>query len=327
MRAFVTGGSGFLGRNLIPYLVEHGWEVRALARSPDAGAAVRASGAEPASGDITSGEGLVEHLRGCDAAFHAAAWANDWGDPAVAWNANVVGTERMLTAAREAGVKRFVHVSTEAVLVGAPIVRATEEWPYPTRSLGLYTWTKREAEKLARAASAPGFDVMVVRPRFIWGKGDTSLMPKFVEAAKSGTLKWFGGGRYLTSTCHVRNSCEGMLKAAEKGAPGEIYFLTDGEPIAFREIISALLKKEGVDPDVGSIPTFVAHASSIVMDATWRLLHLKSRPPLPHASFHLKGEDVTVVDAKARKEIGYTGEMTIEAGLAEIPDRAVQTRN
>lgn len=320
MRAFVTGGSGFVGRNLIPYLVEHGWEVRALARSPEAGAAVRASGAEPATGDITSSEGLADNVRGCDAAFHAAAWADDWGDPAVAWNANVVGTERMLTAAREAGVKRFVHVSTEAVLVGAPIVRATEDWPYPTRSLGLYTWTKREAEKLAKAASAPGFDVMVVRPRLIWGKGDTTLTPRFVEAAKSGTLKWLSGGRYLTSTCHVRNCCEGMLKAAEKGAPGEIYFLTDGEPVAFREIISALLKKEGVDADaIGSIPAFLAHASSIAMDAAWRLLRLKGRPPLPHASFHLMGEEVTVVDAKARKELGYAGEVTIAAGLAEIP--------
>lgn len=323
MRAFVTGGSGFLGRNLIPYLRERGWDVRALARSPDAAAAVRAAGAEPAPGDITSSEGLVERLRGCDAAFHAAAWANDWGDRAVAWDANVAGTERMLTAAREAGVKRFVHVSTEAVLVGGrPIVRATEDWPYPTRSLGLYTWTKREAEKLARAASAPGFDVTIVRPRFIWGKGDTTLMPKFVEAAKSGVLKWFGGGRYFTSTCHVRNVCEGMLKAAEKGAPGEVYFLTDGEPIEFREFISTLLKKEGVEPPAASIPHAIAHASSIVMDLGWRLLRLRSRPPLPHASYHLMGEEVTVIDAKARKELGYEGAVTIAAGLAEIPEKS-----
>lgn len=320
MLAFVTGGSGFLGRNLIPYLKEKGWKVRALARSEKAADAVKASGAEPAHGDITSDAGLVEHLKGCDAAFHCAAWADDWGDLAEAWNANVAGTERLLTAAKAAGVKRFVHVSTEAVLVGGkPIVRATEDWPYPVRSLGLYTWTKREAEKLARAASTYGFDVMSVRPRFIWGRGDTTLVPRFVEARKSGALKWIAGARYLTSTCHVRNVCEGMLKAAEKGAPGEVYFLTDGDPIPFREIITRLLEKEGVDANTGSIPGFIAHGSSIAMDAAWRLFKLKGRPPLPHASFHLMGEEVTVVDAKARKELGYSGEMTVPQGLAEIP--------
>ena len=319
MRAFVTGGSGFLGRNLIPYLKEKGWEVRALARSTNAAAAVRASGAEPALGDITAEAGLVDHLRGCDAAFHAAAWADDWGEKAVAWEANVTGTERMLAAARAAGVKRFVHVSTEAVLVGGKrIVRATEDWPYPSRSLGLYTLTKREAEKRARAASVPGFDVMTVRPRFIWGKGDTTLVPRFVEASKSGALKWIAGGRYLTSTCHVRNVCEGMVKAAEKGSPGEVYFLTDGEPMEFREIITALLKREGVDANVGSVPKFVAHSGAIVMDAAWRLLRLKGRPPLPHASFHLMGEEVTVVDAKARRELDYSAETTVARGLAEI---------
>ena len=320
MRAFVTGGSGFLGRNLIPYLVEKGWNVRALARSAAAADAVKASGADPVMGDLTSDAGLAEGMSGCDAVFHGAAWADDWGVLAEAWNANVTGTERVLTAAKAARVKRVVHVSTEAVLVGGkPIVKATEDWPYPMRSLGLYTWTKREAEKLARAASVYGFDVMTVRPRFIWGKGDTTLVPRFVEARKSGALKWIGGGRYLTSTCHVRNVCEGMLKAAEKGAPGEVYFLTDGAPVEFRDFITQLLAKEGVDANVGSIPRAVAHASSIAFDATWRLFKMKGRPPLPHASFHLMGEEVTVIDEKARRELGYTGEVTIAAGLAAIP--------
>ena len=233
--AFVTGGSGFLGRNLITYLAARGWRVRALARSEEAMAAVRAQGAEAVAGDLSVGPAVKGAMRGCDALFHAAAWANDWGDEQVAWEANVTGTERLLTAAREAGIPRFIHVSTEAVLLGgAPILLADEARPLPDKPLGTYARTKGAAEKRVLAANQPGFATVVVRPRFIWGKGDTTILPRLVEATKSGALQWIGGGAYLTSSCHVTNVCEGMLKAHERGRPGEIYFLTDGAPVPFR---------------------------------------------------------------------------------------------
>jgi nucleoside-diphosphate-sugar epimerase len=251
--------------------------------------------------------------------FHSAALADDWADERVAWEANVVGTERMIAAAREAGVPRVVHVSTEAVLIGGgPIVQADETRPRAQKPIGVYPKTKGEAEKRAIAACAPGFDVVVVRPRFIWGKGDTNLVPKLIEATRSGALKWIAGGQYLTSTCHVRNVCEGMVKAAAKGGPGEIYFLTDGEPIAFREMIERLLRSAGVEPPTQSVPRWVVHATAIVVDAAWRTLPLRGRPPLTHTAFHLIGNEVTVRDDKARRELGYVGEVTREQGFAEM---------
>jgi nucleoside-diphosphate-sugar epimerase len=317
--AFVTGGSGFLGRNLIAYLRERGWAVRALGRSEAALAQVRAQGAEGVAGDLTIGPAVAAALGGCDVVFHSAAWADDWGDATVAWDANVGGTQRLLSAARAAGVPRLVHVSTEAVLVGGrPIVGADETWEIPRRPMGLYASTKAEAEKRVRAASAPGFAAIVVRPRFIWGKGDTTLLPRFIEAVKTGAMQWIGGGRYLTSTTHVRNVCEGLLRAAEKGKPGEVYFVTDGAPVVFRDMVEKMLATQGVTVPDRSLPRWLAHGVAITTDAAWRWLRLRGRPPLPHASFHLIGEEVTVRDDKARREIGYQGEMTIERGLAEM---------
>lgn len=318
--AFVTGGSGFLGRNLIPYLVAHGWRVKALGRSDGALKAVQSVGAEPVRGDLSSIGSVVEALKGCDVVFHSAAWANDWGELAEAWEANVVGTENVVAAAKAAGVSRLVHVSTEAVLVDGkqPIVQADELRPLPEKPLGPYSISKGAAETLVRKANGPGFETVVVRPRFIWGKGDTTILPKLVESTRAGVLQWIGGGEYLSSTCHVTNVCEGMLKAAERGRGGEVYFLTDGPPQVFKSFISRMLQTQGVTPPVRSVPRFLVGVMAYVGDWVWRVFGLKGAPPLSPAAFHLMGNEVTVSDAKARRELGYVAEISVERGLAEM---------
>src|SRR5258708_3152830 len=115
-RVFVTGGSGFVGRNLIAMLCARGTEVRALARSTAAAEAVAKVGAEAVRGDLSDEAALRAGMAGCNVVFHSAAHVEDWGRFEEFYQANVLGTERMLSAARAAGVPRFVHVSTEAVL-------------------------------------------------------------------------------------------------------------------------------------------------------------------------------------------------------------------
>lgn len=223
----------------------------------------------------------------------------------------------MLQAAISAGVPRFVHVSTEAVLMDGhrPIVQADESWSLPEKPLGPYARTKGEAERRVAAAHARGLQTVVVRPRFIWGKGDTNVLPKLIEATRAGVLQWIGGGEYLTSTCHVTNVCEGMLKAAQKGQPGALYFLTDGPPVIFRKFISDLLETQGVTPPTRSVPRGLVHFFARVGDWAWRTLPLKGSPPLSHSAFFLMGNAVTVNDAKARRELGYEGSVSIAEGL------------
>src|SRR5438128_1624082 len=132
MRAFVTGGSGFLGKNLIRGLVQQGHSVRGLARSPAAASAVRTAGGESVEGDLGNVAAMTEGMRGCDVVFHCAALAKAWGKREEFIEANVHGTENALEASLAAGCKRLVHVSTEAVLVGGgPIRSADERRPLP----------------------------------------------------------------------------------------------------------------------------------------------------------------------------------------------------
>ncbi len=311
-QAFVTGGSGFVGRALIPALVARGVAVRALARSDAAAAAVVAAGATAVRGDLDDGTALVAGMTGCDVVFHAAAYVKPHGPLAEFLRANVEGTENVLTAARQAGVTRFVHIGTEAVLAdGKPIVRADETRPRAARPAGAYPLTKGKAEAAVIAAAKDGLATVVVRPRFIWGKGDTTLLPELKDAVARGRYAWIGGGRYLTSTCHVDNVVEGAIAAAERGRAGEIYFLTDGEPVEFRGFITELLATQGVTVGTRSIPRWVARAIASVTG--WMKV-----PPVTKTAIALVGHEVTVVDAKARRELGYTGAVTIAAGLAAM---------
>ena len=303
-RAFVTGGSGFLGGRLVPALVARGVEVRALARSDASARKVEALGAVSVRGDLVTGP---LDMAGCDACFHAGAVVEEHASYAQQYEANVTGTERVMVAAKAAGIATIVHVGTEAVLAdGKPIVRADETRPRPIHAVGPYPRTKGLAEAAATAAGA-----VVIRPRFIWGNGDTSLMPQIAAAVAHGKFAWVSGGHYLTSTCHVANVVEGALLAADKGKPGEIYFLTDGEPVEFRAFLTQLLATQRVDPGTRSVPRWLAWTAAYA--TSWM-----KTPPVSKAALALMGHEVTVDDRKARRELGYAGKVTIEQGLAEM---------
>src|SRR5581483_9077829 len=147
--AFVTGGSGFIGGKLIERLSAEGYDVRALSRSEAAAEKIRARGGEPVAGELSDVSAMRAGAEGCELAFHAAAALGDWGRKEDFERGNVEGTRNALEATREAGVRRFVHVGTEAALMGGePLVNVDETAPLRPDSPVLYSSTKARAEQL-----------------------------------------------------------------------------------------------------------------------------------------------------------------------------------
>jgi nucleoside-diphosphate-sugar epimerase len=298
--------------------------VRALARSERAAQRVRELGAEPVSGELDDRESLRAGTEGCEVAFHAAAKVEDWGDPADFERLNVEGTKRVLRATREAGVERFVHVGTEAALfAGDPLVNADESAPLRPDSKSLYPATKAKAELAVREASADGFATVVVRPRFVWGPGDTTVLPSIVEMIEKGKFAFVGGGRHRTSTTHVDNTVEGLMLAADKGTPGAAYFVTDGEPIVFREWIQKLVATRGVEAPDKSVPKPVAGAVAAGGETLFKLLRRTDKPPpLTRMAFWVSSLECTLDDSAARRDLGYVPVITREQGLTDLSEQA-----
>jgi nucleoside-diphosphate-sugar epimerase len=317
--SFVTGGSGFIGGALIERLVAEGRPVRALARSDTAAAKVEALGAEAVRGELGDRESLAAGATGCATAFHLAAHLGEWGLWEDFERGNVEGTRNALAGCEEAGVRRFVHCGTEAALMaGEPLVHVDESAPLRPDSRAPYPATKAKAELAVREASRDGFETVAVRPRFVWGKGDTTLLPELVKTVEAGKFAWVGGGRNVTDTAHVDNVVEGLVLGAERGRPGEAYFITDGEPVVFREFVTEMLRTQGVDPPDRSLPAWTAAPLARVSETAWKLLPLPGEPPMTRFRSWLLTQECTIEIGKAREELGYEPLVSHEQGLAEM---------
>jgi nucleoside-diphosphate-sugar epimerase len=317
--ALVTGGSGFVGGYLIRALRAQGHVARGLARSAEAARAVEDAGAEPVRGDLDDPAGLRDAMRGADLVFHAAAKVDEWGRPAEFERVNVEGTKNVLWAARRAGVGRVVHVSTEAVLRdGRPLVEVDERAPLARRPVGWYARSKRDAERAALAANGDGLETVVVRPVFVWGPGDTGWLPGLREAVRTGRFRWIDGGRRPISTTHVANAAHGLVLASERGRAGEVYFVTDGPAIEIREMVTRYLATVGIRPPDRNVQLAGARFMAATAESLWRAFGVRKPPPATRTAVDILGLQCTVVDAKARSELGYEPVVDRDRALEEL---------
>jgi len=315
--AFVTGGTGFLGRRLVQKLVEQRWNVRALHRSPADAERLRALGAEPIEGDLDRDPVLSRGMRDAEVVFHAAALFTNWAPRAEFERSNVVGTGNLLAAAQTAKVKRFVHVGASGAYMGdgKPMIGVTEETPLAYPSWGPYIATKARAQELVLRADRPdGMRTAVVLPSLIWGPRMPTL-EGIVKDVSAGRFAWPNGGKQVMSTSHIDNVCHCTILAAERAPGARAYFVTDGEDHTFRKIITDLLSTRGVEPKGRDVPIGVAWGLSAVMEVVWRTLRLRSQPPLTRQMVRMVGYDFTLSDQRARAELGYSPVVSWDEGI------------
>ncbi|MEZ4385118.1 MAG: NAD-dependent epimerase/dehydratase family protein [Nannocystaceae bacterium] len=317
MRIFITGASGFAGGRIAERLAAAGHEVAAMARSEGSAARVAERGATA----VRCALGAVDpaDLAGVDAIVHAAAKVEDWGEPADFWRANVDGTRQLVDAAQAAGVRRFIHIGTEAVLfAGDDLVDVDETRPFPPRHRFPYSETKAAAERLVLAANSPAMTTIALRPRLIWGPGDATVLPELVKMAEAGAYVWLDGGRHRTSTCHVDNLAAAVERALVSGRGGEAYFIADDVTSTHRDFLSRLAATRGVDLGRRSLPGALVRPLAGGVEGLWRVLRRGRKPPLTRFAISMLSRTVTVSTAKAEAELGYRPVVTVDAGLAAL---------
>lgn len=322
-KAFVTGGTGFLGGRLIRMLVQRGWQVRALHRSPADSAKLKALGAEPVQGALDSVAKLRQGIGDAEVVFHAAALFKLWGTYEAFEHANVDGTRNVLAAAKTQGAKRFVQIGAGAVVMGdgKPMRGVTEDAPQTFPKWAPYTASKGRAQHLVLAADDPeGMRTAVILPPMIWGAG-MPMIHETIKNVRAGRFRWPGGGKSLMSTAHVDNICHAAVLAAERATGGRAYFVTDGQDRPMREMMGTLLATQGVDPGDRSAPLGVAWLMATIMETVWRTFRMKGEPPLTRQMLRLVGYDFTMSDRRAREELGYAPIVTWEEGVEQMRTR------
>jgi 2-alkyl-3-oxoalkanoate reductase len=276
MKVLVTGASGMYGRGVARALVDRGDEVTVLQRRP-AGVA----GAREELGDITDQAVVARAVRGREAVVHLAARVSVVGEWQAFEQVNVQGTATLLEAARLAGIGRLVFVSSPSVAHRSePLVGAGAEPADPDHTRGHYARSKALAERLALTTDGPS--VVAIRPHLVWGPGDTQLIGRIVERARTGRLALIDQGAALIDTTYVDNAVDATVAALDRAEQlhGRAFVVSNGEPRPVREILAEICRAAGVAPPRRRVPFRVAYAGGAAAEAIWRRLGRDDDPPM-----------------------------------------------
>jgi nucleoside-diphosphate-sugar epimerase len=259
MRVFVTGGTGFIGGQVVRRLRERGDEVRALVRSPDKGQALADLGCELVSGALSSKDAIGAGMQGCEAAVHGAA-VYEVGIPEsehrAMYEANVIGTENVLRAALEAKLPKVVYISTVGAFGNTKGQVVDESYEHPGTSFtSYYEETKLEAHRLAkRLIAEEGLPCVIVQPGGVYGPQDHSAIGQQMNQFLAGRMPLIAFPDLGFNMVHVDDVAAGVLLALDKGKPGEAYVL-GGQITTMRELIQTLARVAGKKAPRRSLPT------------------------------------------------------------------------
>ena len=318
---FVTGASGFIGGRLAERLLLEGRRVRVLSRRPLPD--LEARGAEVIPGDLHDEHALARGCRSADTVFHVAGRVGVWGPARDFFRVNVEGTRKLIAAAQEARVPRFVYTSSPSVVFnGGNLAGVDESAPLCTAAPCAYPTSKAEAERLVSAANSADLATVSLRPHLVWGPGDRNVVPRVLALARKGRLKIVGAGHNLVDCTHITNVVDAHLLAeqalAEGRGAGRAYFITNGEPIVLWDWINEVLRGVDVPEIKNHVPLGTAYAAGAVMEALWSVLPFKGEPPMTRfVAKELATDHWFKIDA-ARRDLGYAPRVTMTAGTAEL---------
>jgi 3beta-hydroxy-delta5-steroid dehydrogenase/steroid delta-isomerase len=326
-RVLVTGGSGFVGTNLVTELLDRGHEVRSFDRAPSPLPARERF--QTVVGDITDATDVAKAVEGIDTVIHTAAVIDLMGGGSAparerSFAVNVGGTKNLVRAAQKAGVKRFVYTASNSVVMGGhPITGGDETLPYTQRFADLYTETKVVAEKFVLSQNGEGgLLTCSIRPSGIWGRGDQTMFRKLFESVLKGHVKVLVGSKDVKlDNSYVHNLIHGFILAGEHlvpggSAPGQAYFVNDGEPINMFDFSRPVIEACGERWPTFRVPGRLVHAVMSV----WQWLHFRlglPKPLLEPLAVERVYLDNYFSTAKAERDLGYRPLYTTEAAMSD----------
>lgn len=319
MKIFVTGGTGFIGGEVVSQLRARGDEVVCLVRSPGKATKLRELDSKLVVGSLSDEAAIRQGMEGCDAVIHAAAMY-EVGIPAkqrpAMWEANVTGTERVMKAALAEKIPRIVYVSTVGIFGNTRKQVVDESYENPeTDFTSYYEETKLEAHKLVqRMIDEQELPAIIVQPGGVYGPGDTSQVADLLEQFFAGKLPLMPFPELGICMSHVEDIASGVLLALHRGGLGETYVIS-GPVTTMREAIETVAKVSGRKAPERNLPTVLMKALIPLGPVVGKVM---GQPPnLRELISSADGVTFWATHEKATRELGYAPR-DLDQGLHDL---------
>ncbi|MFM2076772.1 MAG: hypothetical protein RJA49_662 [Actinomycetota bacterium] len=326
MKVLVTGAGSLLLGRLATALAERGDDVVCLQRRP-----LTLAGVEHVQGDVRDAAVVLAAARDCDAIVHGAARVGVVGSWDDFRGVNVDGSANVVHAAQALRLSKLVHVSTPSVAhSGRSIVGAGAEPAVTGRKGAYYAESKALAESAVLAANSDTLGVVAIRPHLVWGPGDTQLVGRIVERARSGRLAMVGSGNALVDSTFIDNAVSALVAALDAVHPGAVcagraYVVANGEPRTVRELMEGICNAAGVPFRPRSVPTSLALGAGSVVEQLWPKFR-EDEPPLTRFIAEQLGTAHWFDPRPARDDLGWSPHVTLDQGF-ELLRASYLTRN
>lgn len=309
----VTGAGGFIGLRMIERARERGLAVRGLERSPEAARRAERAGAEVVVGDVCDPEAARRACAGAAIVFHTAAILEEDGELEPFRRVNVGGTVTVAEAARAAGVRRFVHLSSVMVygFKFPPWVR--EEGPLAGDG-NPYCITKIESEEALRPFHrSGGMEVIVIRPGDVYGPGSVPWVVRPIGLMKKRLFALAGHG--VLNHVYIDNLLDAVFLALERDATGEPFNVTDGQATSCAEYFGRLARMVN-QRRILTLPPRLARTTFRALEGGARLLRVK--PPVRAAAVDYVTRPHGYSNERARARLGWTPAVGLDEGMARV---------
>lgn len=323
MRVLITGGTGFLGRNTARRLQADGHEVAVLGRNQKIGAELAREGLTFIAADLTDAEATAQSCRGRDVVIHSGALASPWGRYEDFYSANVVGTKNIVDGAIAHGARRFINISTPSLYFDyRHRFGIKESDPLPQKQVTYYGATKLLADQETERAARAGLFTIAIRPRAIFGPGDTVVLGRLLRLAEKGTVPLVNGGRSHVDMTYIDNVVESLrlCLSAPESCRGKTYNITNGQPMPAKQAYDLLFERLGRKVKYRSVPFFALYALASAAESAHVLFRRPGEPALTKYVVGLMSKSQTLDISLARAELGYSPQVTMEDGLSRYAE-------
>ncbi len=314
----VTGATGFLGQYLVRRLAVD-YRVFALGRNLEKGRELEKYGAVFCPGDFTDGQSCAKYFRGVKYVIHSGALSTVWGKWEDFYQINVLGTAQIAQWCYENHVQRLVYLSSPSVYTEKRDQYEIREEDVPkSNDLNGYIHSKLMAERELKKWEKKGLETVILRPRGLIGIGDTSLVPRLLQANERIGIPLFHGGRNLVDLTSVENvalACE--LAMTADGASGQVFNITNGEPAEFKELLDLFLESAGEKAHYRKLPFPLVYLIASGLEKVYRLLKISGEPPLTRYTVCTLGFGQTMDISRAKEVLGYQPEKSLRESITE----------